>query len=372
MKILYISDVDQLEPIFFSQVLPHVNELKKRYNVSLFVLSRTRKQYSNEIFYNYRSVPGDFFYLIAKYNFILQRDEVKELLKENKYDLIYSRGSRGGLVGIFIKQYLYKNNIPLFNDVRADVLDEHKENYIYKNIFHYNNKVIYKKSDVIFSVSSYLKMKLCKLYNFNTEKAHVFPTFVPDNKFDFNIKSRSKIRYELNYSESDVVLIYSGNLAKWQNLDTILTAFSKVNNPWLKILVLTKDERIYRMINELGIDSKRIHIKSVNYDNIQEYYHAADYGLLIRDNTDTNKSAAPTKFSEYVNSGLALIINDIESDYVKIFKSKELVGVLLQDKSELAYCFDNLTPLMRKRNSKKINILSEIVKEQSEILDAWM
>jgi hypothetical protein len=148
----------------------------------------------------------------------------------------------------------------------------------------------------------------------------------------------------------------------------ILESFEKTTNKNLKLLFLTRDEGIYEKINHF--DKKNlITIKSVDYEEIQNYYFASDYGLLIRDNIDTNKSASPTKFSEYVNSGLALIINQIDADYVRVFQMKNLKGKLLKNKYDLSSYLDQIELSDIERNNISINTLSEIVSRQMRILN---
>lgn len=364
-KILYISDVNSNEPIFHSQVLPHYKELNKNFEIKLLVLGRGEEA---DYDYYYNSVKGDYFYFLAKGNYKKEKARLSTFLKKNTFDLIYSRGTRGGLLGTIIKNDYYNGNIALVNDVRADVIDEHKDNILNKNIFHHSNKKIFKNADILFLVSHFLKNKVCNKYNFSQGQSFVFPTFVPDEKFNFKMANRILLRREMNILDQDIVLLYSGNLATWQNIEVILDAFSKTLNKSLKMIFLTKEQGIYELIKKYGIEDNRIRIKSVEYAKIEAYYHAADFGLLIRDNTDTNKSAAPTKFSEYVNSGLSVIINSIEADYVIDFSNKNLSGFLLESKHDLLNCFNKLSSTDVKRNVVEINTLKTIVNNQTDIL----
>lgn len=367
--ILYISDVNSSEPIFHSQVLPQVQKLREFVKVTFLVLSRKnaeKEEFGNSYFYN--SVSGDYSPFLSRVNFERQRRDLKKYFDGKKFDIIYSRGIRGGILGVFLKKFLFHNKIKLINDVRGDALDENKNRYWRKKTLDNANKYVFVNTDLLFLVSTYLKNKICNLYAFDKEKAFVFPTFVPDNKFSFNERNRLEIRKQLGYNETDIVVMYSGNLAKWQNIETILSAFSKTTNSFLRLLILTKDTRIEETLDRFNINREKVKFKSVLYDEIEKYYHAGDYGTLIRDNTDTNKSAAPTKFSEYVNSGLAVIINEIDADYVRTFKTKGLKGVLLPEKGELTSYFNQLHPSKIERNTAEINTLSSIIYEQKRIL----
>lgn len=368
-KILYISDVNDNESIYHSQVVPHVTELRKYHEVHLIVLSRSSEASSiKSNFYQYISRPGDYFYPIAVSNFFLQKKRVSRFVSNKNIDLIYSRGSRGGLLGVLIKRHILYEDVLLLNDVRADVMDEHKRNIIKKNIFNHTNRIVYSEVDLLFLVSNYLKNKVCNTYHFDKNKAFVFPTFVPSGKFEFNQQNRIEIREKLGFKLDDIVIIYSGNFASWQNIDTILYAFSRTRNHKIKMLILTKETNAIERTSKYQIDKERIRLVNSSYDEIHRYYHAGDFGILIRDNTDTNKASAPTKFSEYVNSGLRLIINSIEADYVETFKSNQLSGHLLQKKEDLLDCFDKIDLNYIEKNKLTINTLNKIVMQQTSII----
>src|SRR5690606_28351023 len=240
-KILYMSDVNSSEPIFHSQVLPHIEELKKSYNVLLMGIDRGDGFSYN---YSYNSRSGDYLAPVAYINFLKQRSDIEKFLSINDIDIIYSRGFRGGLVGTFIKNSIYKGKKKLINDVRADVLDEHKSNKLKQIGFYFTINKVLKNSDVLFFVSSYLQKKYSRKFKYNGPFI-ICPTFVPNDKFIFSDTVRKRVRKELKFFEEDVVLLYSVNLAKWQNVEVILEAFAKTKNPLLKLLILTKDTNVY-------------------------------------------------------------------------------------------------------------------------------
>lgn len=358
-KILYISDVNSNEPIFHSQVLPHIEELRKYYKVIL-VGMRRNDEYPYD--YAYSSIKGDYVPLISYFNFLKQKNKFRVFIKSIKIDLIYSRGYRGGLVGSFVKMYIFNRKIKLVNDVRGDAFDEDKDRLLTKISFYFNMRIIINNADVIFFVSSYLRNKYLRIFKFNLQTA-ICPTFVPNSKFVFDQNKRDEYRQKLGYKKEQIVLLYSGNLAKWQNVDVILDAFSNCTNKNIKLLFLTKDKAVKELVLK-NKNKDNIMVLSVDYNNIHNYHFASDYGLLIRDNTDTNRCSSPTKFSEYINSGLVIISTDIEADYVDFLKQKQLNMILINKKSELELVFNNLERV--KRNAIEINTVSSVVELQNQ------
>ena len=58
----------------------------------------------------------------------------------------------------------------------------------------------------------------------------------------------------------------------------------------------------------------------VHQKDVINYLKIADYGVLIRDQSDTNKVAAPVKFAEYLYAGLEVIISENLGDYENFVK----------------------------------------------------
>jgi hypothetical protein len=48
---------------------------------------------------------------------------------------------------------------------------------------------------------------------------------------------------------------------------------------------------------------------------VKDYLSISDYGILIREYSVTNKVASPTKFAEYLNAGLKVIISPEIGDF---------------------------------------------------------
>jgi hypothetical protein len=57
---------------------------------------------------------------------------------------------------------------------------------------------------------------------------------------------------------------------------------------------------------------------------------AADMGLLIRERHPLNEVAAPTKFAEYVMTGLPVMISEYIGDYSEFVRNKN-IGIVLSN-----------------------------------------
>lgn len=145
------------------------------------------------------------------------------------------------------------------------------------------------------------------------------------------LSSSEKIKQQrelFGYSEDDVVIVYSGSSAQWQSFDMIADFLDKLfsTNKCLRLLMLTdaKPDNIF-----IDKYSHRISVKWVDYDKVPDLLKICDYGILMRENTITNKVAAPTKFAEYLSSGLKVLISPRVGDYSD-FVQKYDCGIIVQ------------------------------------------
>lgn len=130
-----------------------------------------------------------------------------------------------------------------------------------------------------------------------------------------NFAERAAIRISEGYNSDDIVFVYSGSAAGWQSLQQLYGwlsfAFSK--NQKIKLLLLTTQKTLTG--TPLEKYSDRIKLKWVDHEKVQALISCGDYGLLIREKSVTNHVSSPTKFAEYLYSGMKIIISEEVGDF---------------------------------------------------------
>ena len=118
----------------------------------------------------------------------------------------------------------------------------------------------------------------------------------------------------------------------------------------------------------LNLYPERIIQRHVSSDDVVHYLDIADYGLLIRENSITNKVASPVKCAEYLSRGLKVIISSDIGDYSEeiennnlgfIYKSTSLLFDHNDDKEhQIKYVQENLS----KRSHKIVDKYMSLIK----------
>jgi glycosyltransferase involved in cell wall biosynthesis len=146
-----------------------------------------------------------------------------------------------------------------------------------------------------------------------------------DDKFiKYFVKTRknSKIRF-----------VYSGSTVKYQMIDETLLLFKyyheKHNNTELLLLIRDNNEFVKKRIIELEMDPRSIILSfASSLKELNEQLINCDIAIMLREENFLNTYAFPTKFAEYLASGLPVISTKGVYDTWKIIFEQDL-GVII-------------------------------------------
>lgn len=112
-----------------------------------------------------------------------------------------------------------------------------------------------------------------------------------------------------------VLLVYSGSIAGWQSFALLkeLLAGALQADPRAHVVFLSR--RAAEVDALAGTFPGRIHCFWRSPDEVQQVLCAGDHGILVREDTVTNRVASPTKFAEYLAAGLRIIISPRLGDF---------------------------------------------------------
>ncbi|MBA4240180.1 MAG: hypothetical protein C0448_05610 [Sphingobacteriaceae bacterium] len=172
----------------------------------------------------------------------------------------------------------------------------------------------------------------------------------------------NEARKAIGFDENAIVFVYSGSVAGWQSFNVLYDYISPILNrdSNYKLMFLSdEDENILKLQHQFP---HQVICKKLKVNDVPKYLLAADYGLLLREETVTNQVASPVKFAEYIACGLKVIISDHLGDYSKfvetfdngILNGKHVLPhkkVLFSDKQKIKY--------IAQTNFSKIHFLSQ-------------
>jgi glycosyltransferase involved in cell wall biosynthesis len=144
-----------------------------------------------------------------------------------------------------------------------------------------------------------------------------------------DVEARIELRQNLGVLEDDVLLLHSGSKSDWQGVESLMKLLAPIlkSDEKVKLLLLSNQSIPAKSKDEFG---DRLIQDWVKPEEVWNYYNAADYGILLRDNSVTNQVASPVKFAEYLASGLNVLISKRIGDYSE-FVIEASVGYCLDD-----------------------------------------
>ena len=326
-KVLYILTENLSIGVIKSQVISHINFIKKNKIASFTILicnwsdeelSKSKEELESimreidcKIFFVKIFRPLFFFFSH------LNKKKIYKLISSLniKFDYIHARTDYSAN----LCQYLTKD-YKLIWDCRGDSAAE--TNYSNFSPFKFIRRFILdlrfyragKLSKKIIFVSSYLKNKFKK--KINSKEIYIIPSLASETNFFYDRTIRENYRKKLRLKENTKVFIYSGSLKPYQNFPETIAFFNSIFLDYTNVflIVLTQDVNHAKKIIK---KNNNIKIISASHNEVNNYLNAADYGIMIRNNDLTNKAASPTKFAEYCLAGLKVITTSAIEDYYK-------------------------------------------------------
>jgi len=143
-------------------------------------------------------------------------------------------------------------------------------------------------------------------------------------------RNRQEVRLEYGFKPGEIVIAYSGSSAGWQSFSLLKrTVFGFMENDVrIRFLLMNDDPGpLFSLITDFP---GRVSIRKCSHKEVFNLLNMVDYGLLIREDSITNRVSAPTKFAEYLAAGCGVLLKGTVGDYNQFLKDNNC-GILLSD-----------------------------------------
>lgn len=217
-------------------------------------------------------------------------------------------------------------------------------------------KEVVNKSNHCIAVSHELVKHWKEKFGFSSESISEIPCTLSADFCDTVVSEEEiiKLRKQNGYEQSDVILIYSGSSAGWQSFELLIQLVKPhlLKDKNVKLLFLSElDKNISNLIKEFPQQVKCLWVK---HEEMPKMLLMGDYGLLVREQSITNKVASPVKFAEYLSSGLSVVISENLGDYSEFVKNNNC-GMAISVESAININFNGLQLDTRKNNIRLAN-----------------
>ncbi|MHA1250452.1 MAG: glycosyltransferase [Candidatus Helarchaeota archaeon] len=273
-----IKSKKELMKFYNVSVFPNIIEL---INIDLFN-SKYKKiaWYLHVLSYLIILIPKILFFRVQKYNVLYLRD----------WELLF--------IFSFMKKLL---NIKIFFEI-----------HILPPTFLLLRKICLSKIEGIIAISENLKNSL--KYVMNLKNIEVIPDAFQPSKLKNDSKIISKIRKKWKINSKSQVIIYTGHLYQYKNVEFLIRAMKYLQNKDIILLIvggcLEDIERIKRYIKKLKL--KNVILTGFIPPYLIPYFHKIGKVGIITSNPKIKefRSESPLKLFEYMGSKLPIIAID--------------------------------------------------------------
>ncbi len=147
-------------------------------------------------------------------------------------------------------------------------------------------------------------------------------------------EKRATFRGKLSFESNDVVMVYSGSTAPWQSFSLMELVIVPMLDAGLQYKVLFLSHSTPEIESLTRRYPRQVSNLRVRQLEILDYLSAADYGLLVREQSVTNQVASPVKFAEYLFAGLSVLISEQLGDFSEYVKRNDC-GLVLNSESDV-------------------------------------
>ncbi|MES2133080.1 MAG: hypothetical protein V4506_12065 [Bacteroidota bacterium] len=319
---IYLTYNDPPSGIYNSQVIDVVNYLNQlsQKKVRLVALISLRKFFANKQKITARCPNAIVIPMFPKAAFWkLNIYSIAIILLFNRSKTIMARGPFATNLAIRLKKYhLCKKVIFDARGAYEAELNEYdivKDSTVKLQIKETEEFAIH-KSDFKLAVSNALVNYWQENYNY-TKTNHVIIPCTLSNDFYFSFPSEEQLSHKrkaMGYGADDIIFVYSGSSAGWQSfslIDEMMCEYLK--HPDAKLLVLSN--HFDSSFKVMQLFKEKVSVTFVEPEKVKDYLWIADYGILFREQSMTNKVASPVKFAEYLSCGLKVLISKNLGDY---------------------------------------------------------
>ncbi len=340
-RIYYLAYYGSKEPVIESQVLVPLRKLKERGIETHLIFLENIGDWFRRPFVSLPRIPRNFLFLNT---FLVGLLLLKPLLNGEGV-IIHARGLQGATCVLPLKK-LFKN-IRVICDIRGLEAAEYEYRIretretlssfqqCWQSHLEKGTRSVVQKADALFCVSREMKTYfLNQNPSADASKWEYIPCSVDVGSFSKSLALRGEKRKQLKI-DARLVFLYAGSMNAWQLPEKTVQLFRFIQSlqPNAYFLGLTNDGKVLSdLLLKSGVRPQDFMVQFVPHHDIANYMVCGDVGFLLRDKHILNFYSCPTKFGEYLASGLHIFTTPAIADVVEMINSEKTGTILSQIK----------------------------------------
>jgi glycosyltransferase involved in cell wall biosynthesis len=190
---------------------------------------------------------------------------------------------------------------------------------------------VMRNADHIIPISHKLKDYLISEYRLHPHTLTVIPDCADPAVFRWDPAMRQSGRQRLGV-DGKLVCVHLGSVFIWYDPELIVETFTRIRTriPSAHLLIVTEDTARVAAYVDGKLPKETVTIMAVPHEQVPNLLAASDLGLLLLRSTANIEVSSPAKFSEYLNSGVPVLITERVGDFSAVV-ADERVGTIVAD-----------------------------------------
>ena len=236
-------------------------------------------------------------------------------------------------------------------------------------LFGYFEKLAFRHCDIFIHVSHKMVKHFSDKYpNCNQENLYV-PIFSSNITINEKLELKSQAneaRKKLKIFDDKPIFLYSGGIQAWQKSNLVVNFSKSVLDAGARVIILSMQKGFFETELIKYQNNSNLLIAAVRPEELSNYYLAANYGIMFRDDHVLNEVASPTKLSEYLFYGMVPVLTSVKvGDFVSLgidystLKGFDFHSAIDKSKSE-----NNREIILQAMNNSQKDKLKELLNKQ--------
>jgi hypothetical protein len=378
------------DPVFISATLNYLEQLSQRstaYEFHMltfehdgFVITKQERKLLGErlkassiIWYEAKWHTGGVLKPILKvYDLLISIARGLSIVRNQNCELIYSEGSVGSCISIFISMLVRRPHVVHSFEPHADSMLEggvwraNSWEYILLKRF---EKMVAKRSHTLITSTQAYK-DVIDGWGFQTN-VFVIPSCVDTSKFYFSPDDRKLLREEHGVNTNESIILYLGKFGGMYMEEELFQFFANCDSKseinfrfW--ILTIENEERIIEELKRYGIPLERVLVQSVETNEVYKYLSAADCGIVAVRPLPAKRFCSPIKTGEYWSCGLPIVVPEGVGDEYRMVQADPELGLAIKELEK--YTLEKVPERITNQSKIELRALKNYISKLDEIL----
>ena len=204
-------------------------------------------------------------------------------------------------------------------------LDGFRFGWLKRLLYRWSERTMVPRVHAVFCVSNVMARDFRAAYPTHADRVRWSPNN-PHPSFYESLQvvrrlSRDRLRGELGLNPTARILMYVGNMQAWQNLDLLAAVAregSRQSEHFTLVCLTSAPEAFANALQRAGVPQDRCTVRHVPNSAVPGYLVSADWLFVVRERSDINRVACPTKAVEYLLSGSRLLVSEELGDITEL------------------------------------------------------